>query len=263
MADQSISVIIPSYNSSAYILEAIESVLNQTYNRAENSRLEIIIIDDGSTDDTKAVLKPLIDQKKILYIFQENGGQAKARNSGILQATGKYIAFLDADDVWAPTKTEEQLSLLVKYPDAIAHTGRYIIGGAEVDDRVYSGRITRHLVLNNFIVNSSVMGPANIFKENMFGESAYIRVIEDYELWLRLSLSHDFVYLDKPLTGYRIHPQQSSGDYIPVLNRTIDLHRKLIYRKGFRKYAPLSAYIWIRLKICSIIKRYHALHAEK
>ncbi|MBE9529344.1 MAG: glycosyltransferase family 2 protein [Proteobacteria bacterium] len=109
-----VSVIIPTYNRSSYVIEAIESVLAQTY-----KNIEIVIIDDGSTDDTRERLKPYLNQYKdrIKYIYTENGGPARARNIGMKAATGEYIAFLDSDDLYYPFKTELQVGVLENNPD--------------------------------------------------------------------------------------------------------------------------------------------------
>ena len=100
-----VSVVIPTYNRADFICDAIDSVLNQTH-----SNIEIIVVDDGSTDNTSAVLEKYQDRIKI--IRQENQGCSAARNSGIRFCSGNYVAFLDSDDKWLPQKTEEQLALL-------------------------------------------------------------------------------------------------------------------------------------------------------
>jgi glycosyltransferase involved in cell wall biosynthesis len=105
-----VSVIIPTYNRAGYVVEAIESVLAQTY-----KNIEIVVIDDGSTDDTPEMLKPY--KEKIKYIYTENGGPARARNIGMKEAAGEYIAFLDSDDLYYPFKTEIQVAFLQKNPD--------------------------------------------------------------------------------------------------------------------------------------------------
>lgn len=119
MADEPflISVIIPTYNAANYLPEAIESVLSQKY-----PNIEIIIIDDGSTDNTVDVLKPYSD--KIVYHYQDNGGPAAARNYGLQIAQGEIMAFLDADDLWPEDKLERQLSHLKEFPDAEIVVGR-------------------------------------------------------------------------------------------------------------------------------------------
>jgi glycosyltransferase involved in cell wall biosynthesis len=104
-----ISVIIPTYNSANYLPEAIESVLAQTY-----KNFEIVVIDDGSTDNTKEVVVPYLDQ--IVFLETENGDPAKARNHGIRKSSGEYVAFLDADDIWCPDKLERQLAYFSKNP---------------------------------------------------------------------------------------------------------------------------------------------------
>jgi len=100
-----ISVIIPTYNSAKYLPEAIESIFNQNY-----ERLEIIIVDDGSTDNTTEILVPY--QDRVIYHYKENGGPASARNFGLEMAQGEIIGFLDADDIWPSNKLSLQLSHL-------------------------------------------------------------------------------------------------------------------------------------------------------
>ena len=105
-----VSVIIPTYNSSQYIKEAIDSVLAQTY-----KNFEIIVIDDGSTDNTKEVLAPYLSVIK--YIYKNNGGPASARNRGIKEANGEFVAFLDADDVWKPDRLARGVDILDQRPE--------------------------------------------------------------------------------------------------------------------------------------------------
>ena len=106
-----VSAIIPTYNSVNYISEAINSVLNQTYKNCE-----IIVVDDGSTDNTRKTVENYIRKypHKIKYFYQENKGPSAARNKGIKEARGNYIAFLDSDDLWLPDKLEKQISLFMK-----------------------------------------------------------------------------------------------------------------------------------------------------
>ena len=101
-----VSVIIPTYNREKTILRAINSVLDQTY-----KEIELIIVDDGSIDNTRKIVESLNCQK-IKYIYQKNGGAAKARNTGIIAASGEYISFQDSDDYWYPEKLEKQLAEL-------------------------------------------------------------------------------------------------------------------------------------------------------
>ncbi len=102
-----VSAVIPTYNCEPWIKEAVGSVLNQTY-----SNIEILVVDDGSTDNTRKVLSPYIKKNIIHYFYQNNQGPGSARNTGIRKAKGEYVAFLDADDLWLTEKTEKQLAVL-------------------------------------------------------------------------------------------------------------------------------------------------------
>src|SRR5579864_8774897 len=119
-----VTVIIPAYNGERFIRRAIDSVLQQTY-----PVTQIIVIDDGSTDATRAIVSEYTD--RVTLIEQRNGGPAKARNAGLSAATGEFIAFLDADDWWEPVKIETQLSVLKVHPEAIGnYTGLRVVSDA-------------------------------------------------------------------------------------------------------------------------------------
>jgi glycosyltransferase involved in cell wall biosynthesis len=113
----SVSVIIPTYNRAKFVHEAIESVLLQTF-----QPIEIIVVDDGSSDGTKGALKLFINEQKIKYIYQQNAGVSAARNLGIEVSEGKWLAFLDSDDVWKPEKIQTHIDAVIKKPNIIAHT---------------------------------------------------------------------------------------------------------------------------------------------
>ncbi len=107
-----VSVIIPTFNCAVYLPQAIESVLGQTW-----QDFELIVVDDGSTDDTCQVLAPY--QNRLVYLYQENQGESSARNKGIQVAQGEYLAFLDSDDLWLATKLERQITVLEAWPSAV------------------------------------------------------------------------------------------------------------------------------------------------
>ena len=121
-----VSVVIPSYNSSSYILNAIQSVLNQTYDN-----LEVIVADDASTDDTREVVQNIGDPRVKLIERRVNGGAAAARNSAIRSATGRYIAFLDSDDCWLPNKLSVQIDKMQEEAASFSCT-RFIIKGTSI-----------------------------------------------------------------------------------------------------------------------------------
>ena len=112
MNNVSASIIIPAYNAGKFIAETIHSVINQTYNN-----WELIIIDDGATDNTKNVVALFLSDNRIKYFYQKNAGVSAARNKGLEMVTGDYIAFLDADDVWEPENIEKKIKMLVDFPD--------------------------------------------------------------------------------------------------------------------------------------------------
>src|SRR5947207_2276441 len=132
-----VSVIIPTYNYARFIAEALASVQSQTY-----SNWEMIVVDDGSTDDTEAVVKRIAaDERRISYLRQENAQQAAARNNGIRQAKGNYFQFLDADDLIEPQKLEQQVAFLQQHPEVdIAYSSvRYFSeSGERMLSRQYS-----------------------------------------------------------------------------------------------------------------------------
>ncbi|MEW6620095.1 MAG: glycosyltransferase, partial [bacterium] len=202
-----ISIIIPTYNAENFLPQAINSVVEQTY-----QDIEIIVVDDGSTDNTKRIIEPFMD--KIYYIYKDNGGSASARNVGIKSAKGEYIAFLDADDIWLPQKLELQINLFRQCQEIdwihtnlmlIDESGN-IIGVRRVSDTL-SGNIFKTLFMENWVLTSSVMVKKDCFKMiGMFDEA--LSRTEDYDFWLRLAHHYKCGYLEQPLVKYRIHPTQ-------------------------------------------------------
>lgn len=220
-----VSVIIPSYNSAQYIGEAIESVFAQTYRD-----FEIIVVDDGSIDDTKEVLSPYIN--RIVYLFQVNGGVAKARNAGIRNAQGEYIAFLDADDVWFSEKLELQMKHLDSYPDAVLVYSDYSAfdnNGKALRKRKkekYAGNIFYQLIKENFIPTSTVVMKKEYFnKIGSFDES--IEIAEDWDLWLRIARRYSICYFDKPLMKYKIHNDNMTNNIYKMLKNELLVLDKL------------------------------------
>lgn len=212
-----VSIIIPTYNCAKYILEAINSVLNQTY-----QNLEIIIINDGSTDNTQELVQSYINNfnEKIKYIYQENNGHAVARNVGILNSNGEYIAFLDADDIWLPNRLEEGVKILDNCPDiALVHarTIRVSEEGKPVINLVrnknfLSGNIFENLFLRKAHISSpTVLVRRECFRQlGLFDENLARFGSEDKELWLRITKNYYVDYLDKVLAYYRVRENSQS-----------------------------------------------------
>lgn len=198
-----VSVVIPTYNTAKYISEAIESVLAQTY-----KDFEIIVVDDGSTDNTKEVLQPCIEQ--IRYIYQGNGGRASARNTGIKAARGRYVAFLDSDDMWTPGKLEKQVDImegnenidfLFGDKQRFSDDGTTIISSmfkkhhydeTFFGDPLYVRDAHKKLLETSFIPTGTVIMRKECFdKSGLFDETIYT---EDYEFWLRIALFNNLAY---------------------------------------------------------------------
>ncbi|MEG4021723.1 glycosyltransferase [Microcoleus sp. S13C4] len=200
-----ISVIIPAYNGDRYIVQAIESVLAQTF-----TNLEIIVVDDGSTDRTQQVLQPYFD--RIRYIYQENQGVGVARNRACELAHGKFLAFLDADDYFLPSKLEKQLACFDADPTLdMVQTGWVIVDetGREIS-AVKPWQQASKLDLESFILYKCVRPSAMILRrtwwEKLGGFDSQFPLAEDLDFALRLALKGcKTVWLEETLTCYRQH----------------------------------------------------------
>jgi glycosyltransferase involved in cell wall biosynthesis len=209
-----VSVVIPTYNTSNFLIKAIQSVINQTY-----KNWELIIVDDGSTDQTRQIVEEF--QKKdsrIKYFFQNNKGQGAARNLGIKNANGVYIAFLDSDDEFFENKLERVMSYFVKDKNiAFIYSDASIIGDNLYQKRrsevvtPYSGEIYKKLLFNNFITTSTVVVKKEVLQNcGLFDESDLLRNFEDYDLWLRIAKKYKIEYIPEVLTKYYFVPKITS-----------------------------------------------------
>lgn len=215
---QLVSVVITCYNYDKYLKQSIESALNQTY-----SNLEIIIINDGSTDNSDQVISGYLNNEKIKYIKQENMGQARAKNVGVLNATGAYIAFLDADDIWCADKLEKQMLKFdgknvgvvycrARYVDENDVIFEYEMTGTYLQPR--QGEVTNWLLYDNFIqFSSSVVKKECFDKLGLFDETFKMGI--DWDLWLRISTVYQFDYVEDRLFYYRVgHAGQMSKNAV-------------------------------------------------
>lgn len=225
-----VSVIVPVYNAQKYLPESIRSILAQTY-----TDYELIIVDDGSTDQSVSVIKNFQKKHpdKITLIQKENGGPASARNVGIKAAAGEYIAFNDADDLWLRSKLQRQLAFFeVQSPEVgivyterlnFDHEGLYLV--SKHRQKFAKGSIYRELLKSNFIPNNSVMVRRKCFDVvGLFDES--LGIIEDYDMWLRIALKYQISFLPEVLSLYRLHPEGRSKNYEITLKRNIRVIRK-------------------------------------
>lgn len=200
-----VSVVIPTYNRSDYIAETIESVLQQTY-----PNIEIIVIDDGSTDDTASVVGKYA--LKIRYVWQENAERGASRNHGLRLAQGDFISFLDSDDLWSSGKVQEGVDFLKANPDVglLCADALQIDGGGRhlrvLRAHGSSGRVTEKLLRNNFVIMATHLARTSLVREICgFREERELSGSEDWEMWVRMSLSTNFAYVPTALAKIRTH----------------------------------------------------------
>ena len=204
-----VSVVIPTHDRKEILPRALDSVINQTF-----SDWELIVVDDGSTDDTDKMI--LRDYPAVRYCRQENAGVSNARNSGVAMASGEWIAFLDSDDAWLPEKLDRQLSGLVVEPELrLSHTDEiWIRNGRRVNQpKEYAksgGDIYRRGLPLCCICPSSVLIRKDLFEE-VGGFDEAFPACEDYDLWLRITAREPVHYLEQALVRkYGGHEDQLS-----------------------------------------------------
>jgi glycosyltransferase involved in cell wall biosynthesis len=206
-----VSVVIPAHNAAGTVVAAVDSALAQT-----RSNLEILVVDDGSTDGTSDVLRGYGDRIRVLP--QEAKGPSCARNRAAQLARGEWLAFLDADDLWREEKLERQLAT-AREDAGLVHTGTENFGdlshiGRYRDTPTDRGCLFELLLLRgNFVTTSSVILRTDWFRR-LGGFDEALHVCEDWDLWLRFSAEGGIMACcPEPLTRYRVHPQQANRDF--------------------------------------------------
>lgn len=211
---QLVSVIMPAYQSEAFLLQAMASVLGQTHRE-----LELILVNDGSRDKTLELAWSVKDPR-VRVIDQPNQGPAGARNRGLDLAQGDWVAFLDADDLWLPQKLELQLAAAAGREVMVYSDYKMFRGELESTPKAFSfcpwferqGNLYRQLIQHNFIGTLTVLLPKSVvdrvgrFNPELFGP-------EDWDYWIRVAKEVPLVYLDQPLALYRQHEAGISKDY--------------------------------------------------
>ena len=210
-----VSIIIPTYNHARFISDSINSCLEQTY-----PNIEIIVVDDGSTDNTQEVLEPYLS--KIKYIKQKNAGPAAARNQGIQAANGSYLLLLDSDDWLASEQIALQVAELEKRPEYglvysawknVDETSKKVIG--EVRPKI-EGDVLKALLLRElfFSPGAALIRKECFEKAGLFEERKEFMRSEDTEMWVRIAAAnYCFAYLDEPLFFHRVVKNSLSHDY--------------------------------------------------
>lgn len=228
-----VSVILPTYNRAHLVGRAIQSVLDQTY-----QDFEIIVVDDGSRDNTEEIINGFTDTRIRYVKHQKNKGGSAARNTGIKLAKGKYIAFQDSDDEWLPEKLEKQMKAFKKASDevGVVYTGfhrikdgiTYYVPSDDITKK--EGNIHNTLLYGNFVTTQVAVVNAECFKKvGMFDES--LPRLQDWELWIRISKYYNFSCIDEPLV--KSFYQEDS-----ISSNSVALHTayKLILKKHFQDF---------------------------
>lgn len=221
LTDKLVSVIVPAFNAEDTICESVVSALNQTYRD-----IEVLIVDDGSTDGTKAIAAELIRcDARVRYIYKQNGGVASARNKGIAEARGDYIATLDADDLWYPTKLARQIERFEEKGPNIALVYAWCcwiddygnITGSAPPTRL-EGSIFPQMCLGNIVISGSnalirreALSAAGGFDESLRSRGG--QGCEDWKLYLQIAQRHEIASVPEYLIGYRISPGSMSDDF--------------------------------------------------
>ncbi len=248
-----VSVIIPTYNCSAYLSEAINGVLAQSF-----QDFEIIIIDDGSTDSTQTLVKSFQEKypARISYLRQENQGVAIARNTGIEHAIGEYIALLDADDYWTPNHLEEEIKLIsADRSIGLVHANITRIDGDGMiidipfrDQRYLNGFIFEHLFVRRAHISCSTVlfRKTCIKKCGLFDPYLSRLGCEDRDYWLRIAKDFKVVYIPKELTFYRVLSNSLSRQHDKMIKARLYIIDKYIpansLNQALRKKALAKVY---------------------
>lgn len=232
-----VSVVIPAYNHEKYVAECLHSVINQTY-----KNIEIIVIDDGSTDNTADVIEQIVasSNRDIRFVKKSNEGLIKTLNQSIVLVKGEYVAFLASDDVWLKDKLEKQVAAMADHPDcAFSYTDCYFAYKDHLTDVRYSS-YKKHLnrmvkgkpfpffnilIKENLVITTTVLMRTQFLrKAGLFDDQL---VFEDYDMWLRLAKLGTTVYLNEPLAYYRLHDtnfSKQNGKMIKGSKQTLSKH---------------------------------------
>ena len=230
-----VSIIIPTYNREKTILRAINSVLEQTYND-----IEVIIVDDGSKDNTREIIESL-NCSKIRYIYQENGGASKARNTGIRAAEGEYISFQDSDDYWYPDKLEKQLAKLKEQKADVVFCKLRRCNYAEgsVWPKMDSGVVDyENLLRYPSVSTQTLFGKTFVFKENLFDET--LPALEDYAFSIVVAEKYKMYLMEDVLVVLYLQDDSLTSD----IRKYIDGNKAIMrnYEESiWKKYPKIKA----------------------
>ena len=258
-----VSVLMPSYNHEKYLSEAIESILNQSF-----EDFELIILDDFSKDNSRAIIETYQRQDKRIKAFfhKKNMGIASTINDLHSKASGKYIALIASDDVWDQLKLERQLAVLEKNDSLVVWsegeiidensipTGKTFIQMHLASNKKKSGRIFEELLYGNFIFGSSLIYSRDNVKGIQFDEK--LKYLNDYKFFVNLAKKHQFFFIKEPLAKYRLHGKNCMSS-----NKKAWIQDAVIINKYFlREYGKeipkrIQASLYVKIAALLLLKR--------
>lgn len=247
---EKISVIIPVYNAENTIVQALDSILNQTY-----PVFEIILVNDGSKDNSEAIIlnyKKNNAQVNIEYYSQKNQGPSVARNLGIKKSKGDYITFLDSDDYWINTKNELQMKAFSENKDV------YLVGGNRIGFNKTNIPINSFNVIpfSKILIANRFHTPAVTIKKEVFDKIGYfnesLKYSEDYNLWLRIISEFKGGFINSEVFKYN---DNGGINDIGLSGNIIEMEKGELYNyKELKKLNKISTLTWLSLSIYSLLK---------
>jgi len=245
-APNTVTVVVPCFNTKKYVDEALLSIRNQTY-----TNLDIIAVNDGSTDETPQLLDRHAEcDARVRVVHQRNRGLPGARNAGLRQARGEFVCFLDADDVMVPDKIEKQMQFLRDNPGIDLVYSDYFVGDSDLEliglkaARLPEGKVLDAFSHKNWLaVMTPLVRRSLVESVGEFDET--LRASEDWDYWIRCAMTGTFGYLPGPLAIYRMYPTQMHND-----GRRMFTAEKQVVNKHFRsnagQYRPALAAFYER-----------------
>lgn len=236
MRDPLVTVVIPVYNHEAYVLETLDSVFAQTFRD-----FEVVVVNDGSPDRTGELLRPLAEAGRIRYIEQRNQGPAVARNRGISEARGEFVAILDDDDLWPPDRLSWQFETLSQHSEAVVVYGQveFVLDGKSLGLHPM-GPAPCGDVFDAFLGNGWIQSPGQALirrraLERIGGFDAGIWGTDDWDLWLRLSQQGEFCYCPRVSLRYRLHENNASRNFLRMYHNGLRVVYKHFGRRPTRQ----------------------------
>lgn len=225
-----VSVLVPVYKGERFIAKTLQSALSQTH-----ADLEIIVVNDGSPDNSEAVIKPFLSDSRVWYIKQVNAGVAAARNTAIKHAQGDYFALLDQDDLWHPDKLARQIELFKSNPRlGLVHCHAVPIDtlGNALPADPWRPRPTQAKAFSEIFLGNPIQACAGMFSRKAvdavggFDTSPELRFADEYDLWLRIAGRFEVGYVPETLAYFRLHGENNSADLSPMVRATLGVLAK-------------------------------------